>query len=283
MSDLYVVGTGVGGSGQFSLQARSVVQSADIVFYAVDDPVVSHQITKMHPNTVNLSEQYSSDKVRLLTYDAMANLIVSSLEDHDNVCAIFYGHPGVFVLPSHEAILRARANGHTASMLAAVSAEDCLFADLCVDPARSGCQSYECTDFLVRGKIIDATSALVLWQVGELGNLIPDLTVKRTSLDILLTRLYKDYPKNHIVYVYHAAQNALQTPSIFRCSLENLHTVPLRSYSTLYVPPVAESSIDWNMCDKLGVPIDIFTQDDKINFMHTTITPFPDPRFVTDF
>lgn len=282
MSELYVVGTGVGGSGQFSVQARSIVQNAEIVFYAIDDPVISHQINKMSRNAVNLSEQYSTDKVRLLTYDAMANLIVSALEEYENVCAVFYGHPGVFVLPSHEAILRARANGHSASMLAAVSAEDCLFADLCVDPARAGCQSYECTDFLVRGKVIDPTAALVLWQIGELGNLKPDQSMKQESLDLLLDRLYRDYPSNHVVYVYHAAQNALQTPTIFRCPLERLHTVPLRTYSTLYVPPTGEASIDWHVCDKLGMPEDFFVRDDSLSFLHTTIIPSPDPQFVID-
>jgi hypothetical protein len=36
-------------------------------------------------------------------------------------------------------------------MLPAISAEDCLFADLGVDPADHGCPSYEATDFLVHG------------------------------------------------------------------------------------------------------------------------------------
>jgi hypothetical protein len=34
-------------------------------------------------------------------------------------------------------------------MLPAVSAEDCLFADLGVDPGAAGCQSHEAADFLI--------------------------------------------------------------------------------------------------------------------------------------
>ena len=37
------------------------------------------------------------------------------------VCAVFYGHPGVFVYPSHEAIRRARAEGFAARMLPALT------------------------------------------------------------------------------------------------------------------------------------------------------------------
>ena len=37
-------------------------------------------------------------------------------------------------------------------MLPAISAEDCLFADVGIDPAMTGCQSYEATDFMINGR-----------------------------------------------------------------------------------------------------------------------------------
>ena len=55
------------------------------------------------------------------------------------VVGVFYGHPGIFVAPSHRAISIARAEGYEAKMLPAVSAEDSLYADLGVDPSRCGC------------------------------------------------------------------------------------------------------------------------------------------------
>ena len=79
----------------------------------------------------------------------MADAIVAEVELGKTVCAVFYGHPGVFARPSHLAIERTRALGHRAEMLPAVSAEDCLFADLGVDPG-DGCQSFEATNFVVR-------------------------------------------------------------------------------------------------------------------------------------
>ena len=79
------------------------------------------------------------------------------------IVAAFYGHPGVFTYPTDESIRRARAEGYHARMLAGISAEDCLIADLGVDPARNGCQSYEATDFLLNSRTIDALAQFILW------------------------------------------------------------------------------------------------------------------------
>ena len=99
----------------------------------------------------------------------MTEAILEPVRAGKRVCAAFYGHPGVFVLPSHEAVSRARAEGFDASMQPGVSAEDCLVADLGVDPGVNGLQSYEAGDFLRRRPATEPTTALVLWQIGVVG------------------------------------------------------------------------------------------------------------------
>ena len=89
-----------------------------------------------------------------------------------NVVGVFYGHPGVFVSPSHRSIEIARMEGFTAKMLPGISAEDCLFADLNIDPAIPGCLTYEATDLLVRKKPFVPSGHLIVYQVGCVG--IPD-------------------------------------------------------------------------------------------------------------
>jgi hypothetical protein len=71
------------------------------------------------------------------------------------VVGIFYGHPGVFAHPSHRAITLARQEVYQAKMRPSISAADCLYADLGVDPAVPGCHMYEPTDFLVSDKVVD--------------------------------------------------------------------------------------------------------------------------------
>src|SRR5439155_2475209 len=109
---------------------------------------------------------------RRTTSAHITRTIVRQRRARQDVSAALYGHPGVFVYPSHEAVSRARADGFAARMLPAVSAEDCLFADLGVDPGATGCQSYEATDFLLRQRQVDPTAALILWQVSVIGERI---------------------------------------------------------------------------------------------------------------
>ncbi len=86
-----------------------------------------------------------------------------------DVVGVFYGHPGVFVNPSHRALSIAREEGYKARMLPGVSAEDCLYADLCIDPANPGCVTYEASDFLIRERPVNIHSHLILFQVGCIG------------------------------------------------------------------------------------------------------------------
>jgi len=107
-----------------------------------------------------------------------------------DVVGVFYGHPGVFVSPSHRALAIAKAEGYRARMLPGVSAEDCLYADLCIDPSDPGCVTYEASDFLVRERPVNIHSHLVLFQVGCVG--VADFNFKGFDVSIYLsiTRLF---------------------------------------------------------------------------------------------
>jgi hypothetical protein len=89
-------------------------------------------------------------------------------------------------------------------MLPGVSTEDCLFADLGIDPA-AGCQSYEATDFLLNGRRIDTSAALVLWQAGVVGDLRYRQGPATDGLRVLVDHLLHLYPGDHRVMAYEAA------------------------------------------------------------------------------
>ena len=102
------------------------------------------------------------------------------------VVGVFYGHPAVFVTPSHRAIAIAKEEGYSAKILPGISAEDCLYADLSIDPAVPGCQMFEATDYLVREKAADISSHLILWQIGAIGLADYSFTGYNVSLSGLL-------------------------------------------------------------------------------------------------
>lgn len=99
----------------------------------------------------------------------MVNVLLDNARKGLHVCAAFYGHPGVFVYPSHKAIKIAKGEGISAEMFPSISAADCLYADVGYDPAVHGCVSFESTYLLLYKKKIDITVGLILWQIGIIG------------------------------------------------------------------------------------------------------------------
>jgi uncharacterized protein YabN with tetrapyrrole methylase and pyrophosphatase domain len=250
---LTIVGTGIQ-LGQMSIEATSHIKEADRVLYLVTDPVTSGWIQDLNPNCESLERYYSKDKDRLTTYLEMAEHILSFVRKGETVCAAFYGHPGVFVLPSHVVVRRARQEGYHARMLPGVSAEDCLFCDLGVDPGVLGCQSFEATDFLVHRRSFDAESHLILWQIGVIGDIGYKERYGREGLKVLVEVLTGTYPPSHEVTVYEAARYAICEPSIVRVRIDALPDARITPISTLYVPPRRTTVPDLAMMRRLGIP-----------------------------
>jgi hypothetical protein len=169
------------------------------------------------------------------------------------VCTAFYGHPGVFVDPSHDAVARARAEGYAARMLPGISAEDCLYADLGLDPGEDGCQSFEATDFLVHRRRFDPRSLLVLWQIGAIGVLTyrPGTLWSRRGLRVLREELGRHYRADHRVIVYEASPFPVCPPRIDELPLSRLPAAAVTIASTLVVPPTRALHSDQTMLDRL--------------------------------
>ena len=237
---LVAVGTGIRTVGQLSTEAMAWIRKADKVLYVVSDPVAEEAIKQLNRNGAqSMSHFYAENKPRTETYKQMVEFTLTQLRAGHCVCLAVYGHPGVLVYPTHEAIRRARAEGFKARMLPAISTEDCLFADLGIDPV-VGCQSLEATDFLVSSRRIDPYSHVLLWQIGGLG----DATFKRHGFEIrgmaqLVQKLTQYYPAEHLVYLYEASIFPGVEPMIRSGPLGYLPHITPPPSSTLYVPPVS--------------------------------------------
>src|SRR5687767_8680723 len=165
---LVVVGTGMR-VAQLTPEARSYIETAEVVLHGVHDPATSALIQQLQPLSESLVTTYGGGKLRMDTYAEMIERILAPVRQGRRVCVALYGHPGIFVYASHVAIARARREGHEARMLPAVSSLDCLFADLGVDAAH-GCQMYDATDLLLRQRPVDTTAMLIVWMIGGVGD-----------------------------------------------------------------------------------------------------------------
>ena len=238
---LAVVGTGIQLVRQLTLEAREEIERADEVLFVVADPAAAAWLGSLNAEARSLSGLYSAGVPRDRVYEAMVGEILAAVRGGRRVCAVFYGHPGVYVQPSHEAIRRAREEGFSARMLPAVSAEDCLFADLGVDPGEHGWQSFEATDFLLRGRRSDPESALVLWQVDAVGKRDSSLEPEAGALGRLGDALVALYPPGHEAVFYRASAYPVAGPDVVRVTLGDLTRLDAAPAPTLYVPPLRRS------------------------------------------
>lgn len=237
-----------------TIESQNVCASADLLLTLVADPLTTHYLQSLNANVESLQNSYQDGQPRFAAYTDMVNRILTPVRAGLTVCAAFYGHPGVFAFPSHESIRVARAEGYQARMLPGVSAEDCLFADLGLDPSMSGCQSFEATDFLIHNRSFDPTSSLVIWQVGVIGDLsFSSSGYDSSGLAVLTERLLPSYHEDHPVILYEAAHSPLAESRMDRLPLGELPAAPVNAITTMYVPPARRAEPDHQVLARLGM------------------------------
>lgn len=253
---LTIVGTGIQFVGDLTLAAKAWIEQADKVLFATADPVTGEWLRTLNASAEPLFYDHDKDTYqrRREMYREVVARILAEVRKGFSVCVVFYGHPGVFVDASHEAIRQARREGFNARMLPGISAQACLFADLGLDPGRNGCQSFEATDFLIRSRQFDLYSALILWQIALIGYLGFDQEeVNQVGIEILAEHLQRHYGPDHEVTVYEAAIYPVSKPLIQPVHLHQLPQTTFSERATLYVPPKGPAPVNAEMMARLGL------------------------------
>lgn len=219
-------------------RARSYIEQADVVFVLVSDGIIELWLQGMNKDVRSLQPYYREGMSRMKTYRQMVAAMLAEVRTGKRVCGVFYGHPGVFAWVPHKAIETARGEGFPAHMEPGISSEDCLYADLGLDPGARGCQHYEASQFMLYRRCIDPSAWLILWQIGIAG----DQTLKRFSTgeahrQVLVDVLARHYPLDHQVVIYRAATLPFESPRILRLPLGRLPPAEVGMADTLAIPP----------------------------------------------
>jgi len=234
-------------------EAQTSIKKAQKLFYVVSDLVTEKWIQSLNPTAESLHSSYAVGKNRSQTYEEMVERMLAPVRKGVRVCTAFYGHPGICSYPTRQAVQRARREGFEAVMLPGISAEDCLFADLNVDPS-TGCQSIEATNFVLRKHKPDPSIALILWQIGLVGvssYMAADIW-SRNGLVVLTEALRATYPARHKVTIYETSFSPLEQPFIQTITLSKLPRAAVTVASLLYVPPLYSRPIDDEMEARLA-------------------------------
>lgn len=251
---LVCVGSGIKGIGQMTLEAVNWIEEADVVCHNISDPVTIVWLKQHAKAHDDLAECYRDGLPRMQAYEQMAERMLSFVRDGKLVCSVFYGHPGLFVYPTHLAIATARKSGYKAWMLPGVSAFDCLISDVGFDPSQMGSILYEATDMLIRRRPLHPDTYLVIWQVGVIGEIssrFRGLDHNRNA-DRLMDYLLSVYPPDHRVVHYQGSQYAICSSEIEFVRLADLASCRFSAISTLLVPPAHVRATDEALCREIG-------------------------------
>jgi precorrin-6B methylase 1 len=235
---LSCVGLGMMLGAHLAPRSRSHIEQADVVFALVSDPLVELWVQEMRPDARSLQPYYQEGKVRLDSYREMVEAMLVEVRAGRRVCGVFYGHPGVFALVPHKAIADARAEAFEAHMEPGISAEDCLYADLGIDPGTYGCAHFEASQFMFYQRRIDPSAYLILWQVGMAGDRsLARFATGAAYRQLLVDVLAQDYPLSHPVIAYEAATLPITAPRMEEMRLLDLVDADLQLQTTLVFPP----------------------------------------------
>lgn len=254
--NLTIVGTGIRAISHITNEARVHLERADFLFYLVTDPLTESWILDHNGNARSLMSHYHEGTPRLESYRAMVEEVLACARKGVDVCCAFYGHPSVFVYPSHELVRRCANEDLACEVCPGISADGCLYADLGVDPAKDGLISYEATDFLIFDRPFSVSCGLVLWQIGVIGDLgYHRHRDVRRGLHALTEKLLGGYAPDQPCVVYQAATLPLMPCSIERVRLDALPKATVTAISTLYVPPAAKPALNAAVAASLGLSI----------------------------
>ena len=154
-----MVGTGIQYGAQTTPQAQAAVETAEEVWYLTGSAAADGWIQSLNPAANSLASMYDAmagdGADRRAIYAAIADTVIDRVVSGHHVCLVFYGHPLVFAEPTSLVSDALTHRGIPVRILPAISALDCLLADVGFDMGRHGLQSYSATDFLNRQPAID--------------------------------------------------------------------------------------------------------------------------------
>jgi len=251
---LVCVGTGMTLGAHISPIVTSYIAQADVVFSLMSTGITERWIEEKHNDVRSLQPYYQEGKNRNITYNEMVEAILTEVRGGKNVVAVFYGHPGVFACVSHRAIKQAKKENYPAHIEAGISAEDCLYADLSLDPGKTGCINYEASQFMFYQRNIDPAALLVLWQVGFAGDKsLAKYSTGSAYRQVLVDLLLETYPSDHQVILYQAKVLPIDTMRAEHIALKDLVDAELFMHTTLVIPPSEKMRPNQAILDKLAI------------------------------
>ncbi len=248
MADIYIVGLGVLNVDQITRETERVLRESNEVLYVDTGVATRAYLEGLCPRVTSLFEtSYEEDAHRLSAYHHMAARVVDAAMDHPPVTFAMHGHPTVgayapFLIRDMAGLLNLDV-----LVLPGVSAMDCLFAELMVDPCVGGLQMVEATDLLLRRRPLQPDVPALIWQIGCVETSLHTARISKPErFERLRAHLLRFYPAEHQATAVYSTPHPLMPSTIHRFALADLgaHAHLLHAGFTLFLPAVHERPIE---------------------------------------
>lgn len=240
--DIYIVGIGMLGQHQLTREVEAALRRCKEIFVLHYEPTLIKYFAEFCPNVIDLSSSYQQGAAREKIYETIGHRVLMAGQANPPVGLALYGHPVVFVSPTNVIVRQSEALGLRTKVLPGISAMDCLFVDLNLDPAADGLQMYEATDMLLRQRPVQPDVPCLIWQIGSVGNLRystePNF-LKPEYLTRLKDYLLRFYPGEHEAVIAVTPVIPIAKPKLLRVVLRELDKMydRISSVDTLFIPP----------------------------------------------
>jgi len=113
-----------------------------------------------------------------------------------------------------------------------------MYADLGIDPGKTGCAHFEATQFLFNQRPFDPSAYLILWQISLAGDKTME-TFETTAeqRQLVVDLLLQTYPADHEVILYECAVLPIEEVRKDQVKLCDLASQPVNLKTTLVIPP----------------------------------------------
>lgn len=246
--DIYIAGLGVLNVDQITRETERVIRRSNEVLYVDTGVATRPYLESLCPRATALFDtSYEETGHRLNAYHHMAARVLNAALDHPPVTFAMHGHPIVgayapFLIRDLAALLDLEV-----LILPGISAMDCLFAELMVDPCVVGMQMYEATDLLLRRRPLQPEVPALIWQIGCVETTLHTMRVSKPArFERLRSHLLRFYPPRHEVSAVYSTPHPLMPSTVRRFALREIcdHAHVLHSGFTLFIPPTIERPIE---------------------------------------
>lgn len=236
MADLYLVGTGIYGLSQVTIETRDIIKRCRRVLD------LTHQqklMKKLNASAVDLDPLYWTGEQREIVYARLVEMVLKEVSAGPGVALVTYGHPLFFDDVNMELLQRSRRLGYDCVVLPAVSCLDTLSIDLEIDYG-DGLQLYEATDLVENRHRLNPRIHTLILQIGEFGYDVTGDSISHYTgrFKPLEKYLGKFYPDDHRIVIAFSDDGEAQ--ELLKSRLHKLDTHRRRIFpgTTLYLPPL---------------------------------------------